>query len=136
MKKRNFLKQTVAAIGTMGLIPWSATASSKGKKQIIEGRFVHMVFFWLKPETNVPDFISATESFLKEVKEVKKYHLGTPAGTPREVVDNTYTVSLVVTFDSKADQDLYQKHEAHVAYVEANKDKWTDVKIFDSWGAL
>ncbi|RED97061.1 stress responsive alpha/beta barrel protein [Marinoscillum furvescens DSM 4134] len=136
MQKRNFLKRSLAAVGAASLLPWNVSAAPKKGKSIIDGQFVHMVFFWLKPETNVNDFIASTEGFLKKVKEVRKYHLGTPAGTPREVVDNSYTVSLVVTFESKADQDRYQEHEAHVAYVEANKDKWDTVKIFDSWGAL
>lgn len=95
-----------------------------------------MVFFWLKPETDADEFIGSTEAFLKQVSEINSYHLGKPAGTPREVVDNSYSVSLVVTFDSKEDQDIYQKHAAHLQYIEDNSMKWTDVKIFDSWGAL
>ena len=95
-----------------------------------------MVFFWLKPEADADEFITSTESFLKQVKEINSYHLGKPAGTPREIVDNSYSVSLVVTFDSKEDQDIYQKHEAHLKYIENNNMKWTTVKIFDSWGAL
>lgn len=100
---------------------------------VISGKFVHMVFFWLKPETDVKAFMAGTESFLKQVEVVNQYHLGVPAMTPREVVDNTYTVALVVTFDSKEAQDIYQDHPVHVQYVEANKDKWTRVQIYDSW---
>lgn len=104
------------------------------KDKVINGRFIHMVFFWLKPETDIADFQRATENFLMQVPEIVNYHLGEPAGTPREVVNNTYSVSLVVTFASKEDQDIYQKHQAHLKYIDENKDKWTDVKIFDSWG--
>lgn len=100
---------------------------------VISGKFVHMVFFWLKPETDIKAFMAGTEGFLREVEVVKQYHLGVPAMTPREVVDNSYSVALVVTFASKEDQDSYQNHPAHVQYVEENKDKWTRVQIYDSW---
>lgn len=98
----------------------------------LEGKFVHMVFFWLQPDVEASGFINRTEQFLKEVEVIRTYHLGTPANTPREVVDNSYSVSLVVTFDSKEDQDIYQAHAAHLKYVEEMSSSWTDVKIFDS----
>lgn len=117
--------------GALAALPFGAWAQNKSK---IKGRFVHMVFFWLKEETNVSEFIKGTEEFLQKVEVIQAYHLGTPAGTPREVVDNSYTVCLVVTFDTKEAQDVYQVHPAHLDYVEQNKHKWSVVKIFDSWG--
>lgn len=98
----------------------------------LEGKFVHMVFFWLNEDVDVQEFIKSTDQFLKKVQVVKSYHLGTPAMTPREVVDNSYSVCLVVTFDSKEDQDIYQKHEAHLKYVDEMSSTWHTVKIFDS----
>ncbi len=102
-------------------------------KKMLKGNFVHMVFFWLKPDVDADAFIKSTRAFVSAVPEVVSFHLGKPAGTPREVVDNSYSVNLVVTFASKEDQDSYQTHPAHIKYVEENKDKWTDVKIYDSW---
>ena len=132
MNKRSFIQK---ALLSLGAVTMASTIQAKPKKQI-NGQFIHMVFFWLKPEADADDFIKSTEAFLKQVKEINSYHLGKPAGTPREVVDNSYSVSLVVTFDSKEDQDIYQKHEAHLQYIEDNNMKWTTVKIFDSWGGL
>lgn len=100
----------------------------------INGRFIHMVFFWLKDTTDPDEFIQITEAFLKQIGEIRSYHIGKPAGTPREVVDNTYQVSLIVTFDSKEKQGVYQDHAVHVKYVEDNKDKWNKVQVYDSWG--
>lgn len=122
------------SLGTaLGLSPFLSLGQSSQKK-IIDGRFVHMVFFWLKEETDVASFAKETKNFLEKIPEVRSMHIGQPAGTPREVVDNSYTMSLVVTFDSKEDQDAYQVHEEHLKYVEENNQKWTRVQIYDSWG--
>lgn len=134
LKRRSFFQKAVGITGGLGLMSLPLSGMQKSKE--ISGRFVHMVFFWLKESTDADAFIQATKMFISQVDVVNSYHLGKPAMTPREVVNNTYTVSLVVTFDSKEDQDIYQNHPIHVRYVEDNKDKWTEVRIFDSWGAI
>lgn len=131
-KRRSFFRKSLLSVAGLGALPFFSRAAQQD--QIIMGRFIHMVFFWLKPGEDPQDFMNATEDFLKKVPEIVKYHLGEPAGTPREIVDNSYSVSLVVTFDSREDQDIYQEHEAHLKYIEENKHRWTEVKIFDSWG--
>lgn len=116
-------KQESAAVAS------APTVSSKE----IQGKFVHMVFFWLKPETDQKEFVAGTKAFLEKIDVVRQYHLGTPALTPRDVVDNSYTICLVVTFDTKEDHDRYQQHEAHLRYVEQMKSSWTRVQIYDSF---
>lgn len=131
--RRSFMRKLLSVSAVTGLVPLAVNAQPK-----ISGRFIHMVFFWLKDpdkSSSVKGFMQKTASFLEKVEVVKSYHLGTPAGTPREVVDNSYTVCLVVTFDSKEDQDIYQKHQAHVDYVEEAKSLWTKVQVYDSWGS-
>jgi len=130
--RRSFVLKSLTAISGLTLIHASVNATQKSNK--IPGNFLHAVYFWLKPETNVDEFIRGTEKFLKQVPAVVSYHLGKPAMTPREVVDNSYSVSLVVTFEDAAGQDAYQVHPAHLSYVEENSTKWTQVKIFDSIG--
>lgn len=134
LKRRSFFRKALGTAGAFSLI--SLPAFTMQKNKMIKGRFIHMVFFWLKDTTDVDEFIKSISEFVAQVEVVKGYHLGKPAMTPREVVDNSYGVSLVVTFDSKEDQDIYQNHPVHVQYVEDNKDKWTKVQIYDSWGAL
>ena len=130
-KRRSFFKKLVLTTAGLGLFSSIVRAGKSDK--MIKGNFVHMVFFWLKPEVDAVAFIDQSKAFVCQVPEVVSYHIGRPAGTPREVVDNSYSVSLVVTFDSKEDQDAYQKHPVHLKYVDDNKDKWLDVKIYDSW---
>lgn len=131
MNKRSFFKKASAAIATLGLTPFVSQA-----KNNLPGRFVHMVFFWMKdPEDTktIKQFMNGTETFFKQVEVIKTYHIGTPAGTPRDVVDSSYQVSLVVTFDSKEDQDVYQAHQAHLDYIEQYKALWERVQVYDSW---
>lgn len=132
IKRRSFFGKLAGITTAVGFASLPSLAMQKEKK--IPGRFVHMVFFWLNDGVDADEFIKTTGKFISQVKEVNSYHLGKPAGTPREVVDNSYSVSLVVTFDSKEDQDIYQSHPVHVQYVEDNKDKWNKVQIYDSWG--
>lgn len=134
MNKRKFFQRSLLSLLGLSIVPINAKANLKNKR--IEGKFIHMVFFWLNEETDATDFVKSTEAFLKQVDEIKQYHLGHPAMTPRDVVDNSYTVSLVVTFNSKEDQNIYQEHPAHIQYIEDNKMKWREVRVFDSWSAL
>ncbi|MEQ8474023.1 MAG: Dabb family protein [Marinoscillum sp.] len=133
MNKRSFFKKALLSLGAMGLLPASVNAQSK---KYMKGKFIHMVYFWFNEGTDIDAFISKTETFLKQVPEVKGYHIGQPAGTPREIVDNSYSVSLVVTFDSKEDQDAYQKHPVHVEYAESIQSLISSIKIYDSWSSL
>ncbi|MFT4834338.1 MAG: hypothetical protein ACI83W_000983 [Marinoscillum sp.] len=127
-KRRAFFRKTFIGLAGFGLLPFSAFA--KAKK--LDGKFVHMVFFWLKPEIDLESFQKATDIFLSSMPMIVQFHIGTPAGTLRDVVDNSYSVSLVMTFKSKEDQDAYQTDPIHLKYVEQNKDNWERVQIYDS----
>lgn len=131
-KRRSFIKKAIGGSLLAGLLPLTSRAQTS-----LDGRFVHTVFFWLKNPDNEAEkeqFVQGTRGFLSKVKVIKSVHLGAPAGTPREVVDNSYDVCLVVTFDTKEDQDIYQQHEAHLQYIEEYKQLWKRVQVYDSWG--
>ena len=130
-KRRSFLKKLFGSSIALGAIPVFGNAQPS-----LNGRFAHVVFFWLKSDdqAEIKKFEKGTRDFLKQVDVIKSVHLGQPAGTPRDVVDNSYSVCLIVTFDSKEDQDLYQEHPAHLKYIEDMKHMWTRVQVFDSWG--
>lgn len=131
MKRRSFFQKGLTA--GIGIAGTSGLMAIGKKKPRVQGAFVHMVFFWLNETTNVEDFKKSTAELMEQINEVVSYHVGVPAGTPREVVDNSYGVCLIATFASKEDQDTYQKHPVHLKYIEENNQLWNRVQIYDSW---
>jgi hypothetical protein len=98
-----------------------------------EGKFFHHVFFWL----NEPGNQKARQEFLdaivkmKAIPTVKFFMVGTPAGTPRDVVDGSYTVDLLVTFEDKNAWQIYNDHPIHDEF-RKKAPLWKKVQIYDS----
>ncbi|AXT58617.1 Dabb family protein [Aquimarina sp. AD1] len=107
-----------------------------GKKEpVFDKNFVHSVYIWLNNPDNPEErqlFEKSLIKFLNTSKYAKTNFVGTPAGTDREVVDNTYTYSIIVTFSSKEEQDLYQKEEAHLLFIKEASSLWNKVQIYDT----
>ena len=134
--RRNFLKMFAVA-GSLTLLPLQILKAQNKSKPMkkIDGTFRHHVYFWLKdPEDKEArkTFIHNLTSFLEKVDVILAAHVGEPAGTPREVVDNSYHYDLLVTFKNKEEQDLYQEHPAHKKFVEDTAHLWTRVQVYDS----
>lgn len=96
---------------------------------------VHSVFFWLNEDLSEADhaaFLEGVES-LRGVESVQQMYVGPVAPTEaRGVVDNTYSIALIVHFDDVAGQDAYQIHPLHLQFIEDHKDKWTKVIVYDN----
>ncbi|MGF1632586.1 MAG: Dabb family protein [Phycisphaerae bacterium] len=101
--------------------------------------FVHCVHFWLKPELSAEE----REAFLAGLRDIENspnvtsVRVGTPAGTPRPVVDNSYDYQLLVHFADQAAHDAYQApgDAVHQHFVDTFKTYWTKVLIYDSLDA-
>ena len=98
-------------------------------------KILHQVFFWLKNPGSQTDIQQLTEG-LKTLKDIPGVHnllIGKPASTvKRDVVDNSFDVSELIHFKSVQDQDAYQVHPIHKAFVEKYSHLWQTVKVFDS----
>ncbi len=132
-ERRSFLKK-LSAITALALVnPFAKKADAKGIKLI--GALVHHVFFWLKEPKN-PDVRKQFEKALHNLAKVgtiKFSHIGVPAGTEsRDVVDHSYTYSIITFFDSQEGQDAYQVDPIHIKFVEENKHLWNKVVVYDS----
>ncbi|MGB5819038.1 MAG: Dabb family protein [Saonia sp.] len=99
--------------------------------------FAHTVFFWLEHPDSDKDrekFETSLQRFLDSSKFAKTNFIGTPPKASRDVVDDSFTYSLIVTFESSEAQEGYQKEEAHLQFIEECKDLWTKVVVYDSHG--
>ena len=59
-------------------------------------------------------------------------HIGRPAGTLREVIDTSYTISWCIFFAYAADQQSYQIDPIHLRFVEECSHLWNRVLVYDS----
>ena len=96
--------------------------------------FVHAVYFWMNPdapESARRQLVEDCKTYLGKVTGVRHLWAGRPAMTPRDVVDNTYDVGLLVVLDDAAGHDVYQEHPLHKEFIARNKPHWKRVQIYD-----
>ena len=132
LNRRIFIEKSAMAAAGAGII--SASACSTNDKKGLSGLFIHHVFFWLKDPSNQ----EARTKFEKAARELVTIetiidsHIGVPAPTNRDVIDTTYTYSILSTYKNKADQDIYQTHPKHLKFIEDCQDLWEKVVVYDS----
>ncbi|MCB0521097.1 MAG: Dabb family protein [Lewinellaceae bacterium] len=133
MKKQS-RRSFLATASYSALLPLAAANSLDTKPKGMKNIFIHHVYFWMKNPGNAADVEKLVEGLrhLSKVKTIKTLHIGKPAGTPREVVDNSYGVSWMVTFKNKADQDSYQVDPIHLKFIEDCSHLWSKVIVYDS----
>jgi hypothetical protein len=131
--RRSFIKKSSVALALAGLS--AVSKNSQAGEVKISNALMHHVFFWLKEPKNQAhrkQFEKAMDDLLK-VETIRLSHVGIPAATEeRGVVDNTYTYSYMVMFDTLEDQFVYQKHPLHLKFIEENSDLWNKVVVYDS----
>lgn len=116
-------------------MPAENSSAKTEKSTAMKEPFVHAVYFWLKEPENQEarkKFEASIKAFIQQSAYVRSSHIGTPAPTSRPVIDSSYSYSLVVTFDSKEDQDKYQDEPVHLKFIEECKDLWEKVVVYDS----
>ncbi len=97
--------------------------------------FLHMVYFYLRNPASADDaqaLLRGCREHLPNIPGVLRLSVGTPAGTPRDVVDNAYGVALLVEFADAAAHDVYQDHPDHLRFIEACSRFWSRVQVYDS----
>jgi hypothetical protein len=96
--------------------------------------FVHHVYFWLKRpgETADRDAIIAGLQKLRAAPDIAWSHIGVPAKTDRDVVDNSYAVSWLLVFDNSEAQDRYQDDPIHLQFIKDCAPYWSRVQVYDT----
>lgn len=101
------------------------------------GPIVHHVFFWLKHPDSAEDkqrLIEGIET-LGQIEQVMDIHVGVPASTEdRAVVDNSFSVTELLTFANEEDEATYQNHPIHAEFVKNHEHLWEKVLVYDSRG--
>lgn len=129
--RRNFIK---TAATSAAALPLAGTISPESKPKTMKNIFVHQVYFWLKNPGSESDKAKLIEglNMLTKVKTIKSYHIGVPAGSSRDVVDGSYSISWLTIFKNKAAQDAYQVDPIHLKFVQDYKHLWSKVIVYDS----
>ncbi len=95
----------------------------------------HHVYFWLKEEYKGEAERAAFEAGLEklfEIPQVVEGLWGTPAPVmDRPVIDKSWDYALSMTFDTIAEQDIYQEDADHHVFIESFKDTWERVLVMD-----
>jgi hypothetical protein len=102
-------------------------------------RLTHLALFWLKRPDSAEDHAMLVEGLetLRGIEQVKTLHIGVPAvSEARDVVDHSWSVSELMTFDSLADQAAYQPHPLHTAFIAKCGHLWKRVVVYDIADAL
>src|SRR5215213_2044592 len=103
--RRAFITNTGKAMVAGGLVTLAENDSD-----MIENKFIHHVYFWLKNAGSKEDRAKLIEGLkkLSKVKTIKSFHIGQPADTNRDVIDSSYAISWFTIFDNATDQQSYQ----------------------------
>lgn len=131
ISRRKFVNQTTkTALATV----IAAGVVSNTMAMIEKGTFIHHVYFWLNNPESKEDFDKLVAGLrkLSSVKTINAFHIGKPADTNRDVIDRSYSVSWMLMFKNKADQDSYQVDPIHLKFIDDCKHLWKKVVVYDS----
>lgn len=135
--RRKFLQKSTAALvaGTV----MTTLVNSETEANIKEDAplsFVHHVFFWLKDSKNKKDHdkLLAGLKGLGKIEYIKMSHIGLPSvnNFDKAVTDASYSFSVLLIFDNKADEEKYLVHPLHKKFIDDHKNLWSKVVVYDS----
>jgi len=111
-----------------------ACSSLPSTSQPGTGSRLHIVLFWLKPDmpagerTAIPVEMAAQATL---VPGLEACWTCTPAGTPRDVVDNSFDLMLVMRFRSAAAARAWDDDPIHLALVQRFRPWFAKVVVYD-----
>jgi hypothetical protein len=82
--------------------------------------------------THKAQMTAAARAFPKEIPGILSMSIGDALPSPREVVDDSFDLALVMRFRDKASLDAYEKHPVHVKAVkEVLAPNASRLKVYD-----
>ena len=131
MLRRSFIT-SAGLIASFTCYPFLIANSQKPVKKI---NFRHVVYFWLNNPEDVSQrklFLNNLKEFISNMENIQDAHIGIPADTHREVIDNSYQFCLNLGFENKAEHDIYQEHHLHKLFIDKSAHLWKRVLVYDS----
>lgn len=114
-----------------------AACSSSARPSTMQpgsGSRLHVVLFWLKPDTPASERAAIPvemEAKAALVPGLEACWTSIPAGTPRDVVDNSYDLMLVMRFRDAAAAKGWDDDPIHLALVERFRPWFAKVVVYD-----
>ncbi|HEY2841436.1 MAG TPA: Dabb family protein [Pirellulales bacterium] len=95
---------------------------------------VHNVYFSLKDPSAaaIGHLLAECRKYLNDHPGVVFFACGTLSDLSRPLNDRAFDVGLHVVFKDRASHDVYQTAPRHIEFIEANRDGWKQVRVFDS----
>ncbi len=96
--------------------------------------FIHHVYFWLLNPGSDADKKMLIEGLqkLSGVSTIESFYIGVPAGTRRDVIDSSYSISWLLLFNTDTEQESYQSDPIHLKFVQECKHLWKKVVVYDT----
>ena len=117
-------------------VPRGLFAQDAGTTQF-DPAFTHVVYFWLKNPDD-PKECREFEAAIRELMAASRYtktnYLGRPPRATREVVDDSFTYTMIITFESSAAQSAYQEEQVHLDFIAKAGHLWKKVVVYDAQG--
>jgi len=102
--------KNVVVVLVLGFCTLVMNAQEQEKMRTFDPEFAHTVYFWFHEPDNTNHsalFEKSLKTFLKNSKYAKTNFIGKPPKATRDVVDGSFTYSLIVTFASAEAQQKY-----------------------------
>jgi hypothetical protein len=135
IRRSFFFKSLASLIAFGGFARFTKAKPLLEEPSEMKGNFIHVVYFWLKEPADINNtdlLLKNIKGYLLKIDVILDSFIGIPANTPRDVVDNSYNFSIVLTFQSGKEQDIYQEHPAHKQFIEDSQHLWDKVQVYDS----
>ena len=117
------------------LLSLAAIGQNDNTMKEFDSNFAHTVYFWLANPDSQEDrdaFETSLQKFLDNSAYAKTKFIGLPPRASRDVVDGSFSYSLIVTFESAEAQKKYQDEAPHKLFIEESSKLWTKVIVYDS----
>ena len=98
-------------------------------------KIYHNAYFWLENPNNLQDkeyFLACLKKFLDVSIYANQAMITQQPKSKNTIVESGYTFSLMVTFDSKRQHELFKEEDAHKDFVNEVSSLWRKVDVFNT----